>query len=193
MRMPQGDIMQPEYVSVGDLFSRESVYVVPLFQRPYVWDEERWELLWDDIARVADESLTRNSPPQRHFLGSIVVQQRQSGVTQVPRREVIDGQQRLTTLQVLLTATCDELEADIVTADSAMPLAALVRHPFAAKSDVEGTYKVWPTNADRPNFRRVMDGVVNNANTIPIDRFAGGYLIHPLISLSTETRQTARC
>ncbi|MGG5890697.1 DUF262 domain-containing protein [Falsiroseomonas sp. HC035] len=167
--------MQPEYVSIGDLFSRESVYVVPLFQRPYVWDDERWELLWEDITRVAEETLSLEAAPRRHFLGSIVVQQRPNGVTQVPRREVIDGQQRLTTLQILLKSTSDELEADVVTADAALPLAALLRHPFAAKTDVEGTYKVWPTNVDRPRFRKVMDGTVQEANGAT-DRFSAGYL-----------------
>jgi len=165
--------MQPEYVSVGDLFSREGVFIVPLFQRPYVWDSERWELFWEDVARVADETLGSGQAPRRHFLGSIVVQQRPSGVTQIPRREVIDGQQRLTTLQLLLKATCDALETDTVTADSAHPLVGLLRHPFA-KADIEGTYKVWPTNADLSRFRNVMDGII--PGNIPADdRFAGAY------------------
>ena len=166
--------MQPEYVSVGDLFSRESVFVVPLFQRPYIWDEERWELLWEDVASVAEEMLAVDQTPRRHFLGSIVVQQRPNGVTQVPRREVIDGQQRLTTLQVLLKSASDTLEADAVTADSALPLAPLLRHPFAPKADVEGSYKVWPTNVDRPGFRRVMDGAINGT-AIADDRFSDAY------------------
>ncbi|MBW4091381.1 MAG: DUF262 domain-containing protein [Proteobacteria bacterium] len=167
--------MQPEYVSVGDLFSRESVFVVPLFQRPYVWGDERWEPLWEDVVGVAEGMLASDKAPGRHFLGSIVVQQRPNGVTQVPRREVIDGQQRLTTLQILLKAVADALEADLVTADSALPLTPLLRHPFAAKADVEGYYKVWPTNVDRARFRNVMDGPVS-AKPVPEDRFANAYL-----------------
>lgn len=167
--------MQPEYVSVGDLFSRESVFVVPLFQRPYVWDSERWEPLWEDVTRVAEEMLVPDQAPRRHFLGSIVVQQRPNGVTQVPRREVIDGQQRLTTLQILLKAVADALEADVVTADSALPLTSLLRHRFAAKADIEGSYKVWPTNADRARFRSVMDGTTS-AKPPADDRFANAYL-----------------
>ncbi|MBV9248275.1 MAG: DUF262 domain-containing protein [Acetobacteraceae bacterium] len=166
--------MQPEYVSVGDLFSRESVFVVPLFQRPYVWTKERWALLWEDVTQVAERMLANGETLRRHFLGSIVVQQRASGVTQVPRREVIDGQQRLTTLQILIKAACDTLESDIVTGDAAQPLFNLLRHPFAAKSDPEGSYKVWPTNVDRPRFRNVMDGAVP-ANPSEDDRFAGAY------------------
>ncbi|MBO1081657.1 DUF262 domain-containing protein [Roseomonas haemaphysalidis] len=166
--------MQPEYINVGDLFSRENVFAVPLFQRPYVWDEDRWELLWDDITRVTEETLAAARAPRRHFLGSIVVQQRPNGVAQVPRREVIDGQQRLTTLQVLLKAVADALEADLVTADTALPFATLLRHPFAIKTDVEGSYKVWPTNVDRPAFREVMDGLARRGVNAE-DRFFAAY------------------
>lgn len=167
--------MQPEYVSIGDLFSRESVFIVPLFQRPYVWDNERWELLWDDVSRVAEEALGPDQGSRRHFLGSIVVQQRPNGITEVPRREVIDGQQRLTTVQLLLKAIRDALETDGVTADAALPLTGLLRHPFAAKTDIEGSYKVWPTNADRARFRNVMDGTLT-AKAVEEDRFASAYV-----------------
>ena len=165
--------MQPEYVSVGDLFARECVFLVPLFQRPYVWDEERWQLLWDDIVRVGQETLYGQTP-RRHFLGSIVVQQRPAGVIQIPRREVIDGQQRLTTLQIVLKSAVDVLGSDIVTEAAAQPLVALLRHAHAAKSDVEGSYKVWPTNADRLRFRNVMDGAVSTTS-LPDDKFGQAY------------------
>lgn len=89
--------MTPEHLPVGDLFARECTYIVPFFQRPYVWDEDRWEPLWDDIARVATDPLRGLPKVRPHFLGSIVLQQRQTGITEGPRREVIDGQQRLTT------------------------------------------------------------------------------------------------
>ena len=130
--------MQPEYVSIGDLFSRECVFVAPLFQRAYVWDEERWQLLWDDVRTVTEDSLHSENSNRRHFLGSIVAQQKNGGVMLVPRREIIDGQQRLTTLQILLKAVSDALEADILTADSALPLGQLFRNPHPPKTDLEG-------------------------------------------------------
>ena len=44
MSLPE-DALQPEHMPVGDLFAKECTYTVPLFQRPYVWEKERWELL----------------------------------------------------------------------------------------------------------------------------------------------------
>lgn len=124
---------------------------------------------------MADETLAPEQALRRHFLGSIVVQQRLNGVTQVPRRDVIDGQQRLTTLQILLKAVSDALEIDMVTAASALSLAALLRHPFAAKTDVEGSYKVWPTNLDRREFRKVMDGIIPARCEVE-DKLSSAYL-----------------
>lgn len=42
--------MQPNYSSIGQVFSAQARYTVPLFQRPYVWSkEEQWQPLWDDV------------------------------------------------------------------------------------------------------------------------------------------------
>lgn len=77
--------------------------VVPLFQRRYVWNQEsQWEPLWDDVVRVAERLLQHpHSRPQPHFLGAVVLQQIQNPVGLMQTRTIIDGQQRLTTLQLL--------------------------------------------------------------------------------------------
>jgi len=65
VRTPQAVFMMPQRL------------VVPLFQRPYVWNkDDQWEPLWDDVERVAERKLARptdNHP--RHFLGAVVLQQ----------------------------------------------------------------------------------------------------------------------
>lgn len=152
--------MLPEHIPVGDLFAKDCTYSVPLFQRPYVWDKERWEPLWEDVSRVADEALSGTDTVRPHFLGSVVLQQRLGGIKQGPRREVIDGQQRLTTLQLLLKAAADAMAENEATEDAARPLRALLANQFPPKGDPEAAYKVWPTNVDRPGFRIVMDGGV---------------------------------
>jgi uncharacterized protein with ParB-like and HNH nuclease domain len=87
--------------------------VVPLFQRPYVWNEEdQWEPLWVDVIRVATRQL--NAPMELHyphFLGAVVIQQSPTPVGAMQERTIIDGQQRLTTLQLLLDAIGAELQA----------------------------------------------------------------------------------
>ena len=131
--------------------------IVPLFQRPYVWNKEnQWEPLWGDVTRVADRLLADpTAPHQPHFLGAVVFQQLQNPVGSLQARTVIDGQQRLTTLQILL----DALHAELVAAGAVQPslrLEALISNPDAFCINPEDRFKVWPTNRDRPAFNRVM-------------------------------------
>ena len=166
--------MTPEYISVGNLFAGEWTYTVPLFQRPYVWDSARWEPMWEDVARVAEEACRGGPKVRPHFLGSVVLQQRQTKITEGPRREVIDGQQRLTTLQLLLKAVVDVLAADDSIADAARPLRRLLRNEDAPVADKIAAFKVWPTNVDRDRFCAVMLGS-GNAKPENGDRVAAGY------------------
>jgi hypothetical protein len=145
VRTPQMVFMQPQRL------------VVPLFQRPYVWNEEnQWEPLWNDLVRVADRVLARPSDRrQAHFLGAVVLQQvqRQTGLMQ--ERTIIDGQQRLTTLQLLL----DALHAELLHAQAmqpAMRIEPLVTNAAPFCSRPEDRFKVWPTNRDRSAFNSVM-------------------------------------
>ena len=99
--------MQPTYIEIAQVFSQDQRYTVPLFQRPYVWSrEDQWEPLWDDILGVLRRLQLRDgdSIVANHFLGTIVLEQKPTPTGSLPRREVIDGQQRLTTLQILLKA-----------------------------------------------------------------------------------------
>jgi hypothetical protein len=145
VRTPQMVFMQPQRL------------VVPLFQRPYVWNEEnQWEPLWNDVVRVADRVL--NGPQERHhphFLGAVVLQQVHKQTGQMQERTIIDGQQRLTTLQLLLDALHAEL-LSVQALQPAMRIEPLVTNaePFCSKP--EDRFKVWPTNRDRPSFNAIM-------------------------------------
>ena len=131
--------------------------IVPLFQRPYVWNEEnQWDPLWRDVTRVTERLL--NEPgmkPQPHFLGAVVFQQMPNAIGSLQARTVIDGQQRLTTLQLLLDALHAEL-LSVGANQSAMRLEALVTNPQAFCELDEDKFKVWPTNRDRSAFNDVM-------------------------------------
>ncbi len=145
VRSPQLVFMQPQRL------------VVPLFQRPYVWNKEsQWQPLWDDVTRVAERLLAApTAQHQPHFLGAVVLQQLQNPVGSLQMRTVIDGQQRLTTLQVLL----DALHAELVALGANQPalrLETLIRNPDPFCSRPEDRFKVWPTNRDRPAFNAVM-------------------------------------
>lgn len=145
VRTPQAVFMQPQRL------------VVPLFQRPYVWNEEnQWEPLWKDMARMAEKLVAKPGMKHYpHFLGAVVLQQVQNASGSMQERIIIDGQQRLTTLQLLF----DALHAQLVACNAeaaALRMETLVVNaaPFCRKP--EDRFKVWPTNRDRPAFNEVM-------------------------------------
>lgn len=149
--------MQPQYLSIGDVFSLPRRYLVPLFQRPYVWnEEEQWEPLWADVRRLADRELVSPGQVNPHFLGSVVLEQLMTQAGHLDRREVIDGQQRLTTLQILAKASADAMKVAGATAIADI-VARMTVNPTMPTDDPNARFKVWPTNADRPRFKRVME------------------------------------
>ncbi len=149
--------MQTNVRTPTEIFNQPQRLLVPLFQRPYVWNEEKqWEPLWRDVERVAGRLLASGPDGlQPHFLGAVVIQQIQNAVGDLQTRIVIDGQQRLTTLQILLDAVhaVFELRGH---AHAAARLAYLVENAEAFRRKPEDRFKVWPTNRDREAFNEVM-------------------------------------
>lgn len=138
------------------IFEKKLRLEVPLFQRQYVWRrEQQWEPLWEDIGRKFREYLEGRRDAPAHFLGAMVLDQKQTPTTHVEKRQVIDGQQRLTTLQTFLAAfrdlcraqACDDLasECESFTLNKGM----------MADPEVD-RFKVWPTQLDRAQFMDVM-------------------------------------
>jgi hypothetical protein len=148
--------MDTQVRTPNSIFMQPQRLLVPLFQRPYVWNQERqWEPLWRDLVRVAERSLAAPHAAQPHFLGAIVLQQVPSVTSDLQQRSVIDGQQRLTTLQVMLDAIHAEIHESGQTAPASR-LLMLVENPESYRSKPEDQYKVWPTNRDRDAFNEVM-------------------------------------
>lgn len=84
------------------LFSdKKSDFLIPDYQRPYAWEESQCQTLWDDIFAFAfpDNNYEKFEKNEEYFLGSIVTFENENN-----KKEVIDGQQRLTTLMLLLRA-----------------------------------------------------------------------------------------
>jgi uncharacterized protein with ParB-like and HNH nuclease domain len=84
-------------VSVYRLF-KDHEYQIPAYQRDYSWDTEQWEQLWNDLGDF------RSNAPEEHFLGPLIVTPSEGGSDTF---EVIDGQQRLTTLQIIISIIRD--------------------------------------------------------------------------------------
>jgi uncharacterized protein with ParB-like and HNH nuclease domain len=140
--------MQAKETKIQSLLDSTRQYVIPLFQRPYSWETKHWEALWQDLAELCEEE-----QPRSHFIGSIVNMPSRSVPEGVTKYVLIDGQQRLTTIVVLLAAIRDHArrqEGNL--ADKIDDILLKNRHQ-------EGTdaYKLLPTQVDRPAFRAIID------------------------------------
>ena len=164
--------MHTETLTPKDLFQKDVRYIIPPFQRPYVWtQDDQWEPLWEDVRSVAEnyleelkrsgndeiEAEQRTSP---HFLGAVVLKQVRTSTRYIDQREVIDGQQRVTTLQLLLDAiqqVCEDSEQQYLRGAS-MRLSRLVTNDERlVNEESHHVFKLWPTRSDREAFRHAMD------------------------------------
>lgn len=93
--------------SVADVFSGQKQYVIPVFQRTYEWGQDKWEIFWQDLRSISEETDQNIS----HFIGPMVVITNVVVPYDVPKFLVIDGQQRLMTLTVILAAIRDRAKA----------------------------------------------------------------------------------
>ena len=151
--------MKTDKITVFDLFEKQRRYLVPIFQRGYVWSKERqWAPLWEDIFEqatlVSEHDGSSKNTIRKHFLGTIVLSHVPTVIRQTPASEIIDGQQRMLTLQVFLTAFRDAI-ADLGDGYLDTQLAHLTGNVGPFRDDNE-QFKVWPTNAYQQDVRNVM-------------------------------------
>lgn len=98
-----GDHMKSDTASLAQLFEKDHFYEIPSFQRPFSWDEENFRDLVDDLIST--------DPKSQYFLGSIVY------FIEDATRMVVDGQQRITSLLILLACIRDAVEDDKIKND----------------------------------------------------------------------------
>lgn len=139
------------------IFSLPQRLEVPLFQRPYVWDEEeQWEPLWNDIRRLAELRLRDPYAAATHFLGAVVVQAHDGQLGSLQASNIIDGQQRLTTLQLVMDAAGSVLESAGMDA-LAGQLESLTHNQQTFVPPGQSRLKIRHTNRDHAAFDEVMD------------------------------------
>ena len=100
MKNDRGDL-------VLNLFAPKRQYRIPLYQRHYVWDRNNWDTLWTDIEAKFDCRRNNREPFRRHFTGTILTYQDRSEDNLLPPYQILDGQQRLITFQIILCAIRD--------------------------------------------------------------------------------------
>lgn len=150
--------MDSRTFTVQQVFQDRRQYRVPFYQRPYVWNrDDQWGRLWEDIRDKAEARL-QGGKAVPHFMGAVVLEpQMKTGLLGVERHHIIDGQQRLTTLQYVLTALVHTLRS--VQQEKLLPLidACLKNsNPETMEDEAVEVFKLWPTFRDRKQYEQAM-------------------------------------
>lgn len=150
--------MHSDELTVHKLFQDRRQFMVPFYQRHYVWTQGgQWEQLWDDIREKAEIRL-QGGQQHPHFLGAIVLDpQSREGLIGVDTLHIIDGQQRLTTLQYVLKAAIMSLNAVNAKQHASWLESYLTNsNPDTMRYPEVESFKVWPTFRDRDEYKRAM-------------------------------------
>lgn len=134
--------------TLHNLFDETKQYVVPLFQRPYSWKKRNWEELWRDLLNIYELKDMRN-----HFMGAIVTMPVKMDPGGLNKFLLIDGQQRLTTMFVILACIRD-LAGNEDDQYNEINFSYLVNQ-FKKGSNRN---KLLPTQADRKAFNGILHG-----------------------------------
>jgi uncharacterized protein with ParB-like and HNH nuclease domain len=158
--------MRPYTRSIIELFDGKKRYLIPLYQRQYAWSvKPQLELLWEDIERAIERLAIDRQTATPHFMGAIVIAQIKTFGKQVQAFEVIDGQQRLTTFQILLAALRDV--ANSHGSDYGQEINTLLFNDGVMETAEVERFKLWPTLTDRRAFVHMVDPAVDLASIGP--------------------------
>ncbi len=152
--------MKADPFQIGDVLKDPKQFVVPIYQRTYAWKRApQLEKFFDSIEAKAAERLSGTGPSYPHYMGALLLSPRgKFAFGSIPMFDVVDGQQRLTTYQLFLSALkdvarsrqlsmlSDQLSTFLINADT----------PMMQDKKVE-RYKLLATNFDRELFRDLMD------------------------------------
>ncbi|BDZ48261.1 hypothetical protein GCM10025867_05020 [Frondihabitans sucicola] len=153
--------MQANTYPLSQILLPDRRYLIPTFQRDYEWTREgQWELLFEDLEATADRLLevrttgasdaallSKEAAVSPHFLGAIVVASVPSPAGGITLRSVIDGQQRLTTSQLLVRGVLDVLAAEGSLKQHQLREMLFNKDYLVTTKDE--TYKLWPRRNDR--------------------------------------------
>ena len=148
---------------INDLFGIDVQYEVPRYQRRYVWDETNWSTLWEDI--LYQLSLEFDAEERGNFTGNIVTRPLKG--RQLDRFEIIDGQQRLATFQIIFCVIRDLCQAQDPSGLAADAARHIVNPEYVVKENTSTqpdlTYKFIPAAYDKSAFQAIMGGTDGNA------------------------------
>jgi len=141
--------MKASETHLQEIIEGTKQYIIPMFQRTYSWKDKQWNQLWEDIIDLVDDDQN-----QSHFIGSIVSIPINASTHGIQQFLVIDGQQRLTTLLILLAAM-----RDVAKAQGNEGLSNEIHNTLLVNTYKSGEefYKFLPTQVDKKYFKKVVN------------------------------------
>ncbi|APC47784.1 hypothetical protein BME96_06180 [Virgibacillus halodenitrificans] len=142
-------------------------FIIPIYQRKYSWDIKQCEQLWQDIERVA-----LNEDIKAHFIGSVVYVERGIyNVSAVPQLLVIDGQQRLTTLSLMLLALHNSLRERSESISGGITSKKLKNY-YLVNSDEEGElyHRLILTKSDKETLMALIEDRIPQEVAVNVQR-----------------------
>lgn len=153
--------------ALRNILEGSNQYLVPLYQRPFSWQKKNWLKLWDDIVELAETR--KSSPNASHFTGTLVLEA--SSVTaSLTQFIVVDGQQRLTTLSLLLAAIAREWDAS-----GNEQAAKKIKEQYLINTyaeSVDSQFRLRPANFDEGIYR---DAVLSKKVSSRESKIAGAF------------------
>lgn len=158
--------MEVQPTTVRLAFPDGKQYAIPSYQRNYVWTREgQWAPLWDDLRTLAEHSI-EDSDARSHFLGTIITKQiGTQGFTD--RWSVVDGQQRLTTLQILMAAVRSAFRDRGLDQYASILTKSLVNPQDGTLRDSD-KYKIQHKSSDYQGFSEIIEDSVEG--DVPTER-----------------------
>jgi hypothetical protein len=138
---------------IANLVSSDSVFAIPFFQRSYKWKTERLKQLNSDVLAIVDGAT------EFHFLGAVIIHGRGSNPSDPKVYDVIDGQQRITTLFLYIGAAIKVL-AELGECDEAQGL-FLKYFAIGRKTSLASNLRLHPCREDRAQFNYVIDDLLS--------------------------------
>lgn len=145
--------MKATAITVHRLIQGSKVFLIPTFQRRYTWRKEQWDQLWGDL--LTEHGLEHPDDPDAlygHFLGSVVLHPALGPASTLMRHQVIDGQQRLTTILILLAALRDVRKKSEPDWNPSSIDDQYLRNPFSE----DFPDRLVPTKLDREAYERTV-------------------------------------
>lgn len=168
-----------EETTFGKLLEVRANYTVPPFQREYKWKQQRLTQLQADIARLQDEE------EDAHFMGALILDEVPTSPTATTTYEVIDGQQRLTTIYVLICAIVRTLLRQKLV-DEASEIA--LNYVFTREGKNLLKIRLIPSMPDHGDLNLVVDELWASG----LQEALSGYELSKLPSAAVNTAQISR-